>query len=59
LALGADVEIGLQIGIEDGLPTARALGPETFGANSFFFVVRGLWAIVVFALKPGHRLETL
>ena len=33
LALGADVQVGLQVGLEDGLAAARTLDPETLGAD--------------------------
>ena len=57
LALGADVEIGLQIGVEDGLAAAGTLGPEAFGADALFFVAVafGAFEFAVLALEPGHR----
>ncbi len=35
LALGANVEIGIQLGLVERLAAARTLYPETFGADSF------------------------
>jgi hypothetical protein len=57
LAFGANVEVGLEVGIKDGLAAAWTLGPETFGADSFFFVsvAVGTFEFAVFALKPGHK----
>ena len=41
LALGADVQVGLEVGLPDGLATAEALDPEAFGADDFLLVVAG------------------
>ena len=59
LALGADVEVGLEIGIEDGLAATGALGPEAFGADSLLLVgvVVGAFELAVLALEPGHRCQ--
>src|SRR5208282_1659423 len=61
LALGTDVEVGCEVGIEDGLAAAGTLGPEAFGADSFFFVPISLGAfeLAVLAFEPGHRASVI
>jgi hypothetical protein len=49
-AFGADLEIGFELGLPDGLAAAVALGPEAFGADA---IGAGL-KFVVFAPEPGH-----
>ena len=34
LALGADVQVGFEIGLPDGLAAAHALDPEALGAHA-------------------------
>ncbi len=61
LALGADVEVGLEIGIEDSLAAAGTLCPEAFGADSLLFVavVVGAFELAVFSFEPGHRASVI
>ena len=61
LALGTNAEVGFEVGFKEGLAAARALGPETFGANSFFLVSVALGAgqVAALALKPRHKPKTL
>ena len=56
LALGADVQVGFEVGLPDGLAAAGALDPEALSAYTFFLVVVRGFELAVFALKPGHRL---
>ena len=51
-ALGADVLIGFEVGLEDGLATADALDPESFGADPL--LGRAVFYLVVLPLEPGH-----
>lgn len=62
-ALGANVEIGLEIGLEESLAAAGALAPQPFGAYAALLVITGVadrasgaagWEIAVLALEPGH-----
>ena len=41
LALGTDVEVGFEVGFEDGLPAAGTLDPEPLGADTLFLVAIG------------------
>ena len=50
-ALGANLLVGLEFGLEDDLPAARATDPEALGADRLFGVVDDL---VVFAFEPAH-----
>ena len=52
IALGANVLILKEIGLEDGLPAALAADPKTLGSDCFLFVGDDL---MIFAFKPGHR----
>lgn len=51
LAFGADLQIFIQLGLEDGLATARALGPETLGADGL--VDAGV-DVVLSTFEPSH-----
>ena len=52
LALGADVEILVEIFLPDDLAAAIALHPQAFGAD--FFLAASL-DLGTFALEPGHN----
>ncbi len=54
-ALGTDLQVGLEIGLEDHLAALRAANPEAFRADGPFFVVDDL---VLFAFKPAHALRS-
>ncbi len=56
LALGADVQVGCEIGLADGLAAARALDPEAFGADSLLAVV-GAVAAGAGSNSPFSRLN--
>ncbi len=64
LALGADVQVGFEIGLADRLAAAEALDPQAVGADPAFgaSAVRARWPGLVFAilsLEPGHRHSSL
>ena len=61
LALGADVQVGLKVGLEDGLAAAGAFDPEALGADTFLLVAvaAGTVELTVFALKPRHKPQSL
>ena len=50
-ALGANLLVGLEFGLEDDLPAARASDPKAFGADRLLGVVDDL---IVFAFEPAH-----
>jgi hypothetical protein len=61
LALGADVQVGFEVRLPDGLPAAQALGPQALGAHLSFagvgttpIAARARLVFAVFALEPGH-----
>src|ERR1700735_5251890 len=51
-ALGADLQVSFELGLEDVLPTALALLPQTLSANTLFCCIR--FNLVFLPLKPGH-----
>ena len=51
-APGADLEVGVEVGFEDGLAAITAFDPKAFGANGFGGIIDDF---AVFALKPTHR----
>src|SRR5271166_5481781 len=63
LALGANVEVGLQVRLEDDLAAAGTLDPESLGANSSLagvpIALRGAIVLAIFALEPGHKASTI
>ena len=66
LALGADVQVGGQIGFPDGLAAAHAFDPEALGADRVLAIAVGVGArpargrvIAVFSLEPGHSQKSL
>ena len=50
-ALGADLEVGFEIGFEDILAATRALYPEALGAHPLLGVA---FDLIFGALEPGH-----
>jgi hypothetical protein len=49
--LGADLQVRFEISLKNVLSTALALLPQTFGANTLFWI----WFNLAFLpLKPGH-----
>src|SRR5271156_5350645 len=49
--LGTDLQVRFEISLKNVLPTALALLPQTFGANTLFWI----WFNLAFLpLKPGH-----
>src|ERR1019366_3641498 len=61
LALGADVEVGRQVGLEDRLTVTRALDPKAVGANPLLGGVSAAlgvgvgFVIATLSLEPGHQ----
>src|ERR1017187_4310676 len=60
LAFGADVEVGVQVGLEDDLAAAQALHPKALGAYRFACSIRAALGpgarlvVAIFTLEPGH-----
>jgi len=60
LALGADVQVGFEVGLPDGLAAAHALGPKALGAHLSpagigGTVATGVGFVLTFVtLEPGH-----
>ena len=51
-ALGADLEVGFEVGLEENLAALGTAHPEAFGAHGAFS--RVVNDLVVFAFKPAH-----